>query len=162
MADLDGRGNPELWASATVVVLLVGTFGRAFGSHFLIWFSRDRLVNAAVLLICLLYLAMGLAGQQYFVLGSALLMALACGSTYGSIFTLSAAAGVGYAATAMGVMNMIGNLFNVLLTLLFGYVREHTGHFSPGLIAVGLLGLTCWFIGRRLVTRVEAESRRAA
>lgn len=162
LADLDGIGDPAAWASATMILLLLGTFGRAFGGHFLTWFSRDRLVNSAVLLICLLYLAMGLAGQQYFLLGAALLMALACGSTYGSIFTLSAAAGAGYAATAMGVMNMIGNLFNVLLTLLFGYVREHTGHFSPGLLAVGLLGLICWFLGRRLVTRIEAQTKAAA
>lgn len=155
LADLGDRGQPEAWALATVAVLLLGTFGRAFGGNFLAWFSRDRLVNGAVLAVCLLYLIMGLAGQRCFVLGSALLMALACGLTYGSIFTLSAAAGLGYAATAMGVMNMIGNLFNVLLTLLFGYVREHTGHFSPALMAVGVLGLACWILGRKMVTRVE-------
>lgn len=159
MADFDGRGVAA-WAPAAVALLLLGTFGRAFGGQFLAWFSRDRLINGAVLLICLLYLAMGLAGRQYLVLGSALIMALACGSTYGGIFTLTGAVGVGYAATAMGVMNMIANLFNVFLTLLFGYAREHTGHFGPGLIAVGLMGLAFWFLGRKLVSRAEAETRR--
>jgi len=161
MADLDGRGVASAWAPSAVALLLLGTFGRAFGGKFLTWFSRDRLINGAVLLICLMYLAMGLAGRQYLVLGSALIMALVCGSTYGSIFTLAGAAGVGYAATAMGVMNMIANLFNVLLTLFFGYVREHTGQFSPGLIAVGFIGLAFWFVGRKLVSRVEAETRRS-
>ncbi len=160
MADFDG-GPAEAWASATAILLLLGTCGRAFAGPLLSLWARDRLVNGAVLLICFLYLAMGLAGSQYLVLGSALLMALACGSTYGGIFTLSADAGAGYAATAMGVMNMIGNLFNVLLTLVFGYVRQYTGHFSPGLLAVGLLGLGFWLVGRGLVSSVERQSRAA-
>ncbi len=160
LADLDGRGDPTAWAGAAVVLLLLGTFGRAFGGHLSVRLTRGRAVNAAVLVICLLYLLMGLAGPKYFILGSALLMALACGSTYGGIFTLSAEVGAGYAATGMGVMNMIGNLFNVLLTLFFGYVREYTGHFTISLVAVGLLGLLLWWAGRGVVLRADRECRR--
>ncbi|MDR0882528.1 MAG: MFS transporter [Candidatus Adiutrix sp.] len=152
LADLDGRGDPRAWATAAVALLLLGTAGRAFGGQLLAWVSRDRLVNGAVLLICLLYIVLGLAGGAGLALAAALLMALACGSTYGGIFTLAASAGGGYAATAMGVMNMIGNLFNMGLILVLGHVREHTGQFSPGLLAAGLLGLTCWLAGRRFIT----------
>ena len=157
MADLDGLGDPAAWASAAVVVLFLGTFGRAFGGMFLSRFYRSQAVNGAVLIICILYLAMGLAGSRYMLLGSAMLMALACGATYGGVFTLSASVGGLYAATAMGVMNMIGNLFNIFLTLIFGYVRQYTGQFGPSLLAAGILGLLCWFIGRQAVARADRD-----
>ena len=155
MADLDGRGDPTAWASAAVVTLLVGTFGRAFGGAILSRFTRSQTVNGAVLVICLLYLVMGLAGREYLIVGSALLMALACGATYGGVFTLSSAVGGLYAATAMGVMNMVGNLFNIGLTLVFGYVRQYTGQFGPSLLAAGILGLLCWALGHRAVSGVD-------
>lgn len=154
LADLDGSESTA-WAWAAVCVLLLGTLGRAFGGSLLGSFSRGRAVNGAVLVIVVLYLIMGLFGQSYILLGGAVLMALACGSTYGGIFTLSAAAGGVYAATAMGVMNMIGNLCNVGLTLIFGYVRQHTGQFGLSLLAAGVLGLIFWLAGRGLVARLD-------
>jgi MFS family permease len=161
LADLDGRGDPTAWAGAAVALLLLGTLGRACGGRLSERLTRGRAVNAATLVICCLYLAMGLAGPEYWVLGSAFLMALACGSTYGGVFTLSAEVGVGYAATSMGVMNMIGNLVNGLRTLFFGDVREYTGRFTPSLIAVGLLGLFLWRAGRGVVLRTDQECRKA-
>ena len=154
LADLDGREATD-WAWAAVCILLAGTLGRAFGGSLLGAFSRGRGVSGAVLAIIILYLIMGLFGQKFILLGGAVLMALACGSTYGGIFTLSAAAGAAYAATAMGVMNMIGNLCNVGLTLIFGYVRQNTGSFSLSLLAAGVLGLACWLAGRSLIIRLD-------
>lgn len=162
LADLDNQGAPSTWAGAAALLLVLGTLGRAFGGSLRFWHTRERAVNRPVLVICLLYLVMGLAGQEYFVLGSALLMALACGCTYGGVFTLSAAAGAGYAATAMGLMNTIGNFFSVFMTLLFGYVRQHTGHFTVSLLMVGILGLGLWLLGRRLVAAVDRQTRTAA
>ena len=159
LADLGG-GQAAAWAWAAAAVLLLGALGRAFGGSLLSAFSRGRAVNGAVLAIVVLYIVMGLFGHKYVILGGAVLMALACGSTYGGIFTLSAAAGGVYAATAMGVMNMIGNLVNVGLTLIFGYVRQHTGHFSLSLLAAGVLGLACWLAGRGLIAALDARSGR--
>lgn len=158
LADTDGR-DAAAWSWAAVGVLLLGALGRAFGGSLLGAFSRGRAVNGAVLVIAVLYLIMGLSGQKFVLLGGAALMALACGSTYGGVFTLSAAAGAAYAATAMGVMNMIGNLFNVGLTLIFGYVRQHTGHFGLSLLAAGILGLICWQAGRGLIARLDEGGR---
>ncbi|MDR2945850.1 MAG: MFS transporter, partial [Candidatus Adiutrix sp.] len=158
LADLDG-GQAADWAGAAVAVLLLGAFGRAFGGRLLGWWSRGRGVTLAVLAILILYLIMGLAGQKYALLGGAMLMALACGSTYGGVFTLSASAGAAYAATAMGVMNTIGNLVNVGLTLVFGYVRQYTGEFSLSLIAVSVLGMVCWLAGRKLILEMDERSR---
>ncbi|UQZ89611.1 MFS transporter [Deltaproteobacteria bacterium Smac51] len=161
LADLGGLGDPAAWSLAAMILLLLGALGRAFGGSLLLSrFTRSAAVNGAVLLICALYIVMGLAGQKYMVIGSAFLMALACGSTYGGIFTLSAgAAGAAYAATAMGVMNMIGNLFNVALTLVFGFVREFTGHFSLSLLAAGTVGVLCWILGRKVVTGLDRRLR---
>ena len=162
MADLDGVGDPKAWALSAMALLLIGAFGRAFGGKLSALFSRSGVVNAAILVVAVLYFAAGLAGEKYLVLGSALLMALACGSNYGGIFSLSAAAGGLYAATAMGVMNMIGNIFNVLLTLFFGYIRQHTGEFTISLVSAGVVALVCWFVGRRSVTGIEKQSQGAA
>ena len=159
LADLDGVGEPSAWAMSAMALLLVGAFGRAFGGKLSARFSRSRVVNNAVILVAALYLITGLGSEKYLVLTASLLMALACGSTYGGIFSLSAAAGGLYAATAMGVMNMIGNIFNVLLTLMFGYIRQHTGEFSLSLTLAGAVALLFWFVGRRPVKEVEEQSR---
>lgn len=159
LADMNPARGADIWAPAAMALLLIGSCGRAFGGRLSAWLRRDRLVNGAILAIAVLYMLMGLAGSQFSMLGSAFLMALACGFTYGGIFSLSASAGGAYAATGMGVMNMVGNLFNVLLTLFFGYVRQHTGDFAPSLIATGILAGAVWFLGRRLVAGVEAQSR---
>lgn len=161
MADLDDLGDPGAWASATVAILLLGTFGRGFAGPMLGRFSRGRVVNSAVLVISLLYFVMGLTGDRYLVLGSALIMAVACGSTYGGVSTLSAESnGLAHAGVALGVMNMIATLFNVGLTLGFGYVRQYTGEFGPSLVAAGILGLAAWFLGRGVTSRMAAAERK--
>ncbi len=156
LADLDGVGNPEAWAMAATVLLLLGTFSRAFSSQIFYRVPRNKVVNWSVLVIVTMYLIMGLAGLRYFVLGAALLMALACGANYGGLFTMTAGAfEAAYAATAVGVMNTIANLFNVGITLLLGYVRQYSGAFGPSLLALAGLGALVWFFGRGAIRRLD-------
>ena len=157
LADM-GDGAAD-WSKVVALVLALGTFGRALGGQVLAWFPKDRAVNWAILTICLLYVAMGIAGQQYLLLGAAILMAIFSGSTYSGIFSLSAIAGGAYAATGMGMMNMIGNLSNIVLTLTFGYVRTYTGEFSMALLVVGLLGILIWIFGRKQIMHIEGTAR---
>lgn len=159
LSDLGG-GQAAAWAWAAAAILFLGALGRALAGPILGALNRGLVVNGAVLIIGLMYLVMGLAGSKFMLLGAATLMALACGSTYGGIFTLSAAAGGVYAATAMGLMNMIGNLFNVGLTLVFGYVRQYTGQFGPSLLAAGIIGLLAWLAGRALIIRLDQRRPR--
>lgn len=163
MADMDGLDDPKVWASAAVALLLAGTFGRAFAGPLLSRFSRSQVVNGSILVIGLLYCLMGLSGAKYLTLGTALVMSLACGATYGGVFSLSAGAvEAAYAATAMGVMNMIANFFNVGLTLFFGYIRQYTGGFTPCLIAAGIIALAFWLLGRHIITAIEETERKGA
>lgn len=161
LADMDGVGDPKAWAMSAMVLLMIGAFGRAYGGKLSARFSRSRVVNNAIILVAALYLITGLGLDKYMVLASCMLLALVCGSTYGGIFSLSAAVGGFYAATAMGVMNMIGNIFNILLTLMFGYIRQNTGEFTLSLIIAGAVALVAWLIGRRSIKEME-EPRGAA
>ena len=154
LVDLEG-GEPASWSKVVALVLALGAFGRAIGGQVLSWFPRDQAVNWAVLAICILYVVMGLAGEQYLLLGAAILMAIFSGSTYSGVFSLSAIAGGAYAATGMGMMNMIGNLSNIVLTLTFGYVRKYTGEFSIALLVVGLLGILIWVLGRKQIILIK-------
>ena len=163
LADLDGRGNPEAWALAATLLLLLGTFSRAFSSQIFYRAPRNLVVSRSVLVIVSMYLIMGLAGQRYFVLGAALLMALACGANYGGLFTMTAGAfEAAYAATAVGVMNTIANLFNVGITLFLGYVRQYSGGFGPSLLALAGAGFLLWLFGRGAIRRLDQKMSKAA
>ncbi len=157
LTDLDTQGRTALWAMATMGVLLVGTLGRAFGRKLSFGQTRVQQTVLAIVLIGFLYLALAASHNAWLGAGVGLLMALVCGSTYGAIFTLTGeAVSASYVATAIGLMNMIANLFNVVLTIVFGYVREHTGSFSSGLLAAGLFVLVVWALGRHILKGLKA------
>lgn len=155
LADMDGRGEVAAWSLGTGVVLLVGTLGRAFGGTLLRWCSRSFLTNTAVLLIGILYIALGLTGNAWVGLGVGMVLAILGGANYGSIFSLtSQAVSPVYMATAAGFMNMIANLTNVTLTVLLGTLREYTGSFSMTLSATGVFALLAWLAGWRIIRKM--------
>jgi len=156
LADLDGVGDPKAWSMATMLLLFVATFSRALANQIFYRAPKSRMVNVSVLAIVLMYLLMGLSGHSWLVLGAALLMALATGTSYGGLFTLTGKAfGAVYAATAIGVMSTIANIGNVGITLLLGYVRQYSGSFSLSLLILGALGGLFWLWGQGAVRRLD-------
>jgi NNP family nitrate/nitrite transporter-like MFS transporter len=159
LADMDGRGDVTAWSLGTGIVLLIGTLGRAFGGILLRWYSRSVVTNVTVLLIAILYIALGLTGNPLVGLGVGIILAWLGGSNYGSIFSLTGqTVSPAYLATAVGFMNLIGNITNVLLTVILGTVREFTGSFSMTLCATGLVALCAWAVGHRIVRRIDNQT----
>ena len=159
LADMDGKGDVAAWSLGTGAVLLVGTLGRAFASNLLHWYSRSFITNTSVLLIAILYIALGLTGNPLIGLGIGVILAWLGGANFGSIFSLTGqTVSPAYIATAIGFMNLVGNLTNVLLTVILGTVREFSGSFGMTLCAAGLFALVIWIIGYRIIQRVDTQS----
>ncbi|MDL2283553.1 MFS transporter [Oxalobacter sp. OttesenSCG-928-P03] len=156
LADMDGKGDVAAWSLGTAVVLLIGTMARAFAGTLLRWYSRSFVTNIAVILIAILYIALGLTGNPWIGLGVGIVLAWLGGSNYGSIFSLTGqSVSPAYMATASGFMNLVGNITNVLLTVILGTVREYSGSFSMALIAAGVVALAVWFAGYRIIRRMD-------
>ena len=156
LADMRPGTVTKDWAIATSVMLLVGTLGRMFGGEAPRLMRRGKLISKAVLLIGILYFGLAFSTSPFPLMVSALTVALVCGGTYASVFTMtidiSAAA---YVATAVGFMNMVANMVNIALTLLLGNVRDVTGSFSMGLCIAGAVALVFWLAVRKFLRNAE-------
>ena len=149
-------GDVAAWALPTSVVLLAGTAARIAGGEFGRTIPKPRLLKLLVAGMGLFYLLLALAGLVWpgnawaqFALAFAL--ALCCGGTYATVFTLTIeVAGAGQLATAIGFMSLLANCVNVSLILVMGAVREYAGGFAPALClsALGICVLLLW--GRRV------------
>ena len=160
LADLHGHSTAVAWSLATGAVLLLGTLSRASGSTLLKWFSKHWIISISVLLIGILYIALGLIGNVYISLAVGFALAVLGGCNYGSIFSMTGnIMSPMYLATAAGFMNMIANIANVLLTLILGTVREYTGSFSAALIAAGVTALVVWVLGSRIISRIKENTQ---
>ena len=156
LADIHGNSTAVAWSLATGTALLIGTLSRACGSALLRWFSQNTIISLSVLLIGILYIALGLIGNVYISLAVGFGLAILGGCNYGSIFSMTGnIMSPMYLATAAGFMNMIANIANVLLTIILGTVREYTGSFSAALISAGITALATWFIGSRIINKTK-------
>ena len=158
LADMDGKGDVAAWSLGTAAVLLIGTLARAFAGGLLRWYSRSFVTNVAVILIAILYIILGLTGNAWIGLAVGMVLAWLGGANYGSIFSLTGqSVSPAYMATASGFMNLVANITNVLLTMILGTVREYTGSFSMALCAAGVVALTVWVFGQRIVSGMDTR-----
>jgi len=151
-----GGGAVAAWSLATSMVLLAGTFARVAGGELGRTMPKPRLLALLVAGIGLFYLLVALAcsswvSNVWMLLGFALPLAMCCGGTYATVFTLTIeVAGARQTATAIGFMSMLANCVNVALILLMGVVRQYAGGFAP---AMCLVGLSVWALilwGRKI------------
>jgi MFS family permease len=156
LADMDGQGSAAAWSLGTAVALLIGTLARAFAGILLRKRSRSFITNMAVLLIAILYIALGLTGNPWVGLAVGMALAWLGGSNYGSVFSLTAqSASPAYMATASGFMNLVGNVTSVLLAMILGTVREYSGSFGITLCAAGVTALLVWVAGHRIISKMD-------
>lgn len=142
-----GSSTAEAWALPTSLVLLAGTLARIAGGELGRALPKQKLLVGFVLGIGLFYLLLALAGSTWMLLACAFALAVCCGGTYASVFTLTIeAAGANHTATGIGFMSMLANCVNVGLILLLGVVREYLGGFAPALAlcSVCVLLLLLW------------------
>jgi len=151
LADCSAKGGTpsaaEAWALPTSLVLLAGTAARVLGGELGRVLPKPRLMQGLMLGIGLSYLLLAVAGNVWLLLAFAFVLALCCGGTYASVFTMTIeAAGPSHVATGIGFMSMLANFVNVGLILLLGVVRQYAGGFFPALTATGVcaLALVVW------------------
>ena len=150
LADIRANSTPEDWAVATGAMLLVGTAGRVFGSEIMGLMTRWRMITRVTLLTGISYWVLAFCGNSVLFFCLCLALALVCGLTFASVFTLLIDIAMpAYVSTTMGFMNMLANGVNVLLILLWGTMREYTGNFSYGLCVSGTCALIVWFWTRK-------------
>lgn len=139
------------WAVATGAVLLAGTVLRMFSGDISRLRSRQWLLSRAMALVSVFFLALAVSPNPWCALAAGLCLAACCGSTYASVLTLTLdVSAPSYVATAVGFMNMVANLVNVGLILLFGNAREHLGSFSAGLAIAGVCTAGVFLWSRKL------------
>ena len=146
------------FAIITGVLLLLGTMGRAFGGELIRLIPRPFILRRTMLLVGIIYCVTAFAPTPLFVILLALPLAILCGCTYSPVFTLTIdIAQPAYVATSVGLMNMIAIFVNVMLTIVFGNVRDVTGTFAPGLVGGGGIVLVFWFLSRKLSYKITAD-----
>ncbi len=149
------------WTLAATAVLFLGSLSRFLSGHVLRFMSRYQAISYTTFFIAVFYLLIGLSDWTWPTLICGLILAYLCGMTYESIFTMGSwVLAPIYMGTALGLLNMVANLTNVLLTLLLGYVREHAGSFQGGFLAAGVVAVLVWFGTRKLVARLDAGMKK--
>lgn len=150
LADARANSTVEDWAVATGVMLFLGTMGRMFGSEIMGFTTRWKMITRVTLLVGICYWVFAFCTNAVLFLCLALALAVVCGLTFASVFTLLLDVAIpAYVSTTVGFMNMIANGVNILLILLWGTVREYTGSFAPGLCISGGCAVILWFWARR-------------
>lgn len=155
LADL--AGNPlKAWTLATTLVLFLGSCSRTLSGYFARLLSRKTAIYVCLFLTFALYGALGLTDGAKTALGMGLCLAVACGLCYGAIFTMGGRVlPAMFMGTALGLLNSLANLCNVGITLLLGYVREHTGSFAPALWMMGAVALLTLLVFHRRLARLD-------
>ena len=92
LADCSAKGGTpsgaEAWALPTSLVLLAGTAARVLGGELGRVLPKPRLMQGLLLGIGLSYLLLSVAGNVWLLLAFAFALALCCGGTYASVFTM--------------------------------------------------------------------------
>lgn len=155
LADLSGSSLKE-WTLAATLVLFLGSCSRTLSGYFLKLVSRRRGMCLCLFLSFALFTTLGAAGSAGVGLTAGLCLAVACGLCYGAIFTMGGRVlPAAFMGTALGLLNSLANVCNVGITLTFGYLREHTGSFSPALYLTGAAALVLLLVFRRRIARLD-------
>lgn len=144
------------WTLAATGVLFLGSLARSLSGGITRFMTKAQVAARSVFLVAVLFLCLGLSQWTMIALVIGLALGFVSGINYGSVFTLgSRAMAPLYMATAVGLLNMLANVVNVLLTLLLGNVREFTGSFGYGLIAAGAAAGAVWLVARGIVEKLD-------
>ena len=146
LADIKTDSSPEDWAMATGGMLFLGVLGRIFGAEVIGRLPRWKIISHVLLLLGLSYCFLVFCDNPIVYLCVCLVLALLCGLTFASVFTLTIDMAIpAYISTSVGFMNTLANMIGILLILLWGILREYTGGFSHGLCIAAAFTLLIWF-----------------
>lgn len=155
LADQSGTMLSE-WNLAAVLLIFVGSSSRMISGNLLRYASRAGIINGSLVLLFVMYVVLGQSANAHATLVLGLVLAAIAGANFGSIFTLGGRIlEPVYLATALGLLNSVANFYNVFLTLLFGFVREHTGSFAWAFTATGISTLGVFFALRKMIKQLD-------
>ncbi len=149
LADLSDSSITK-WSLAATGVLFLGSTARSLSGSITRFMTRTQILSRTVFCVAVCFILLGASQWVGATLVIGLLLGLLSGLNYGSIFAMGSwVLAPMYMATGLGLLNMIANITNVLLTLLLGNVREQTGSFSAGLYAAGIVAFAVWLVTRK-------------
>jgi fucose permease len=153
---LPGRTAESLaWGGA--LVMLISGIGRIGGGFILMKIGPQLIANGTMLILTLLCGSLFLSEQPFPVLVLSLSTALFASINFGAFFHFaSRAIPPGSLGTLFGFINLIANLGAIILTLMFGWIKDAVGSFSYGFAVLALGGFLA-FLNGRVVIRRSAE-----
>jgi Nitrate/nitrite transporter len=159
LADLSSTPITK-WSLAATAVLFLGSTARSLSGSATRFMTRAQILSGTVFAVAVCFICLGASQWVWVTLVFGLVLGFISGLNYGSIFTIGSwVLAPVYMATALGLLNMIANITNVLLTLLLGNVREQTGSFSAGLYVAGIVAFVVWFFTRKIAVRQDLVTR---
>jgi nitrate/nitrite transporter NarK len=151
-----GRTAAQL-AWGGVVIMTIGLIGRVMGGFLLKRLPAAFVANGSILVLFFLLLLFQVPVLGV-ILAAAVLMAWFAASNFGAFWQIAGrAAPDGSVGTLFGFINFLANLGAVFFTLTFGWVKDHTGTFSPGFGVLAVFTALSLILGWSVI-RKNAES----
>ena len=133
LAEAQGSSTATHLAWGGALVMLISGVARLTGGFVLLRLSSKRLANATVLILSFIFLGLFLFRLPGIVLPLTLLGAWFASFNFGAHFHLaSCAAESEWVGTFIGFMNFLANVGAILITVMFGYVKDTFGSFFMG------------------------------
>ncbi|MBW2096789.1 MAG: MFS transporter [Deltaproteobacteria bacterium] len=152
----------EFWPESTLrqlawgaaLVMFVCGLGRTSGGFLLLRIPSLFIANSSIVILTILFLGLFWVHIPVLLLILALLTAWFSSVNFGAFFDL--ASGIVESeslATMFGFLNFLANMGAVLLTLVFGLVKDHTGSLSWGFGSMAFLSLIVFLFGNGVLKR---------
>ena len=157
LADMSGEPIRK-YSFFAVVLLFIGSCARMMSGHVVRALSRRRAIYLVLGLLAAFYFGLSLNHWVGVGTGLGLGLAVSCGLCYGAVFTMGAKVlGPMFMGTALGLLNSTANMTNVGITLMFGFIRDHTGSFNTAYAAAGCIAAAVLVATFRRVGRLDAR-----
>jgi len=140
------------WGAA--LIMFTGGLGRISGGFLLLRIPSLLIANSSIVILAVLFLGLFSIHLPFLLLILALLAAWFSSVNFGAFFHL--ASGIVESeslATMFGFLNFLANIGAVLLTLIFGLVKDSTGSLSWGFGLMAFLSLVVFLSGRGILKR---------
>jgi MFS transporter, NNP family, nitrate/nitrite transporter len=140
------------WGAA--LVMLVSGLGRTSGGFILLRIPPLLIANGSILILAVLFLGLFSVHIPVLLLILALLVAWFSSVNFGAFFHLAATIVRSESlGTMFGFLNFLANMGAVLLTLIFGLVKDSTGSLSWGFGLMAFLSLVVFLAGNGILRK---------
>jgi MFS family permease len=145
------------WTGA--LMMLISGLARMAGGHVLLKFSARSIAHGSLIVLSVLLAFLCLVRLPEAVLALAFLAAFAGSVNFGALFYLaSRTTASNTLATVFGFVNFLANLGTIVITLMFGIVKDHTGSFRWGFGLLTIMAVIAVICGLPVLLKQQAEA----